>query len=133
MCVCVGVLVCLPSFLLALLLMARRFGVAAGNGNGPAYSFNFNIPFQHSVRFTVQHETDTLGGFYVVSELEGLRSSLCFHAIPLFIFSCPDDTWPPPLEKFTSTDCAGHEEQGDRYRWHHTPKDGSAAAAQGLP
>eukprot|EP00048_Salpingoeca_helianthica_P005713 m.90857 g.90857 ORF g.90857 m.90857 type:complete len:428 (-) comp13709_c0_seq2:45-1328(-) len=44
----------------------KWFGVGAGNGQGPAYTFNFNIPFQRSVRFTVQHTTSNLGGFYVI-------------------------------------------------------------------
>jgi hypothetical protein len=42
------------------------FGVGAGNGGGVAYNLNFQIPFQRSVRVTVQHQSSDFGGFYMI-------------------------------------------------------------------
>eukprot|EP00051_Salpingoeca_urceolata_P017817 m.245747 g.245747 ORF g.245747 m.245747 type:complete len:470 (+) comp19054_c0_seq3:1593-3002(+) len=44
----------------------KWFGMGAGNGGGQAWFNNFKMPFQSSVRVTVQHKTANFGGFYII-------------------------------------------------------------------
>ena len=45
----------------------KWFGLGAGKGgNGQAWFNNFKIPFQKSVRVTVQHASKDFGGFYII-------------------------------------------------------------------